>query len=87
MSQIFVCVIKREKHTIPPAFLEQIAQLLEVDIRDLLVGTKLTTTSKYWCYGKYVHYNLLWQDKYISWKSAKKMTKEFKMDMFCCDGS
>ena len=27
MSQIFVCVIKREKHTIPPAFLEQIAQL------------------------------------------------------------
>lgn len=27
--------------------LEQIAQLLEVDIRDLLVGTKLTTTSKY----------------------------------------
>jgi hypothetical protein len=47
MSQIFVCVIKREKHTIPPAFLEQIAQLLEVDIRDLLVGTKLTTTSKY----------------------------------------
>lgn len=42
--------------------LEQIAQLLEVDIRDLLVGTKLTTTSKYWyvmantfiitCYGK-----------------------------------
>ena len=27
--------------------LEQIAQLLEVDIRDLLVGTKLTTTSRY----------------------------------------
>lgn len=27
MSQVFVCVIKREKHTIPPAFLEQIAQL------------------------------------------------------------
>lgn len=42
-------VSKRCQNTTQPDLLtlEQIAQLLEVDIRDLLVGTKLTTTSKY----------------------------------------
>ena len=40
MSQIFVCVIKREKHTIPPAFLEQIAQLAKM-IDEEIISSKI----------------------------------------------